>query len=98
MSHAQLPKRRAGSLVAVGAAVALAGPRQRRPCSPARSPATARLKEVHGRSFCAFSGQEDLQWFTDDVRHGPRCEDPVRGEPGARAVRGARSTRRPACS
>ena len=25
-----------------------------------------KLKDVHGRSDCAFSGQEDLQWFFDD--------------------------------
>ena len=39
------------------------------------------LKEVHGRSSCAFSGQEDLQWFTNDVDRIPR-EDPTRGDPG----------------
>ena len=50
-------------------------------CRPARSPATARLKEVNGRSFCAFSGQEDLQWFTDDG-DTVRLENPVKGVPG----------------
>ena len=40
-----------------------------------------RLKEVNGRSFCAFSGQEDLQWFTDDG-DTVRLENPVKGEPG----------------
>jgi hypothetical protein len=35
---------------------------------------------LHARSFCAFSGQEDLQWFTtnaDITRHAP-----TRGVPG----------------
>ena len=40
-----------------------------------------RLKEVNGRSFCAFSGQEDLQWFTDDG-DTVRLENPVKGVPG----------------
>jgi len=40
-----------------------------------------RLKDVNGRSFCAFSGQEDLQWFTDDS-DTVRLENPVKGEPG----------------
>jgi hypothetical protein len=39
------------------------------------------LKDVNGRSFCAFSGQEDLQWFTDDTDQ-VRLENPVKGEPG----------------
>jgi len=29
------------------------------------------LKPVHGNSPCAFSGQEDLQWFTDDSDQTP---------------------------
>ena len=40
-----------------------------------------RLKEVNGHSFCAFSGQEDLQWFTDDT-DTVRLENPVKGVPG----------------
>jgi hypothetical protein len=39
-----------------------------------------RLLTVHGHSACAFSGQEDLQWFTDDSDQTP-LEDPVRGVP-----------------
>jgi hypothetical protein len=39
------------------------------------------LKTVNGHSFCAFSGQEDLQWFTDDG-DGTRLENPVKGVPG----------------
>jgi len=39
-----------------------------------------RLKEVHGNSPCAFSGQEDLQWYTtnDDTT---RVTNPVKGDP-----------------
>jgi len=40
-----------------------------------------RLKEVNGHSFCAFSGQEDLQWFTDDT-DTVRLENPQKGVPG----------------
>jgi hypothetical protein len=39
------------------------------------------LKEVNGRSFCAFSGQEDLQWYTDDT-DTTRLDNPVKGVPG----------------
>ena len=39
-----------------------------------------RLKEVNGRSFCAFSGQEDLQWFTTDGDTTP-VADPIKGDP-----------------
>ena len=39
------------------------------------------LKDVNGRSFCAFSGQEDLQWFTDDS-DTVRLDNPVKGDPG----------------
>ena len=38
-------------------------------------------KPVNGNSPCAFSGQEDLQWFTDDG-DGTRLENPVKGVPG----------------
>jgi hypothetical protein len=39
------------------------------------------LKVVNGRSFCAFSGQEDLQWYTDngDTTLKPT---PTKGDPG----------------
>ncbi len=37
-------------------------------------------KTVHANSPCAFSGQEDLQWYTDDVHRIPRG-DPTRGDP-----------------
>lgn len=35
----------------------------------------------HANSICAFSGQEDLQWFFDDANTMPKPE-PTRGEPG----------------
>ena len=39
------------------------------------------LKTVHGASFCAYSGQEDLQFFYDD---GDTLPKPVatKGDPG----------------
>jgi hypothetical protein len=39
------------------------------------------LKEVHGRSSCAYSGQEDLQFFYDDG-DTMRKETPTKGDPG----------------
>ena len=38
------------------------------------------LKTVHGNSPCAYSGQEDLQWYTND---GDRTlkENPTKGDP-----------------
>ena len=38
------------------------------------------LKAVHGNSPCAFSGQEDLQWYTDNSDATLRS-DPTRGDP-----------------
>jgi hypothetical protein len=40
-----------------------------------------RLLEVKAQSICAFSGQEDLQWFTDDFQT-ERKPVPTRGDPG----------------
>jgi hypothetical protein len=40
-----------------------------------------KLLEVKAHSICAFSGQEDLQWFTDDMQT-QRKAVPTRGEPG----------------
>jgi hypothetical protein len=41
-----------------------------------------KLKDVHGRSACAFSGQEDLQWYFDDENTMPRPADAVvKGSP-----------------
>jgi hypothetical protein len=39
------------------------------------------LKVVNGRSFCAFSGQEDLQWFVDNGDTIPKTA-PTKGDPG----------------
>jgi hypothetical protein len=38
------------------------------------------LKEVHGRSSCAYSGQEDLQFFYDDEDTLPKAT-PTKGDP-----------------
>jgi hypothetical protein len=38
------------------------------------------LKTVHGNSPCAYSGQEDLQWYTDDS-DTTALENPVKGAP-----------------
>jgi hypothetical protein len=78
MPHARLPK---GTriLVAAGATLALltigSGA-----VSAGEITGNGRLKEVHGRSSCAFSGQEDLQWYVDDEDTIPR-EVVVKGEP-----------------
>ena len=39
------------------------------------------LKDVNGQSACAFSGQEDLQWYFDDGNTMPKPEA-TRGDPG----------------
>ena len=39
-----------------------------------------KLKDVNGRSSCAYSGQEDLQWYTDDG-DGTLRLDPTKGDP-----------------
>ncbi len=39
------------------------------------------LKVVHGHSICAYSGQEDLQFFTDDT-DAVRKDVPTKGDPG----------------
>jgi hypothetical protein len=36
---------------------------------------------LHARSFCAYSGQEDLQFFTNDG-DATRVDTVVKGEPG----------------
>jgi hypothetical protein len=38
------------------------------------------LKTVHGNSPCAFSGQEDLQWYTTDEDTTP-VANPTKGVP-----------------
>jgi hypothetical protein len=39
-----------------------------------------KLKAVNGNSPCAYSGQEDLQWYTDNSDATLRS-DPTRGDP-----------------
>ena len=39
-----------------------------------------RLKPVNGNSPCAYSGQEDLQWYTTNGDTTPK-RDPTRGDP-----------------
>src|SRR3954453_23393483 len=39
------------------------------------------LKGSNGNSPCSFSGQEDLQWYTNDGARTPR-PDPTKGDPG----------------
>src|SRR5262245_19852380 len=38
------------------------------------------LKQVNGNSPCAFSGQEDLQWYTTDADDVP-VANPIKGVP-----------------
>ena len=38
------------------------------------------LKAVNGHSSCAYSGQQDLQWYTTDADTTLRT-DPTRGDP-----------------
>ena len=79
MPHARLPKG-ARILVAAGAALALltigSGA-----VSAGEITGNGTLKDVKGHSACANSGQEDLQWFEDDLDTIPR-DVVVRGEPG----------------
>ncbi len=37
---------------------------------------------LHARSVCAYSGQEDLQWFQDEETNLIPVENPVKGVPG----------------
>lgn len=39
-----------------------------------------RLKPVNGNSPCAYSGQEDLQWYTTNDDTTP-VADPINGDP-----------------
>ena len=40
-----------------------------------------KLKAVNGNSPCAFSGQEDLQWYTDDSDTTLKPGAPTKGDP-----------------
>ena len=46
---------------------------------------------LHARSVCAYSGQEDLQFFVDEETDSVRVENPVKGVAGPLHSRGARS-------
>lgn len=61
----------AGTLAFVGASTAFAG----------EITGNGTLKAVNGHSACAYSGQEDRQWYTDDSDQTLRT-DPTRGDPG----------------
>ncbi|HET6745365.1 MAG TPA: hypothetical protein VFH90_05870 [Candidatus Limnocylindria bacterium] len=37
---------------------------------------------LHSRSLCAYSGQEDLQWFEDEETNEIPVANPVKGVPG----------------
>jgi len=58
------------AVMALGASAAFAG----------EITGNGKLKEVHGNSPCAFSGQEDLQWYTNDGDMTLKS-DPVKGDP-----------------
>jgi hypothetical protein len=58
------------ALMALGASAAFAG----------EITGNGKLKDVKGNSPCAYSGQEDLQWYTDDG-DGTRRTDPTKGDP-----------------
>ena len=41
-----------------------------------------RVKDVNGKSACAYSGQEDLQWYASNGDNiGPPLANPVKGVP-----------------
>ena len=58
------------AVMALGASAAFAG----------EITGNGKLKEVHGNSPCAYSGQEDLQWYTDNG-DGTLKSDPTKGDP-----------------
>ena len=61
------------ALLALGTSTAFAG----------EITGNGRIKDVNGKSPCAYSGQEDKQWYaTDgDNRVGPPLANPIKGEP-----------------
>src|SRR5436190_99869 len=58
------------AVMALGASAAFAG----------EITGNGQLKTVHGNSPCAYSGQEDLQWYTDNS-DSTRLDNPVKGAP-----------------
>jgi len=79
MSH-QRPTRLARIGVALGAA-ALALSLGATTALAGEVTGNGRLLDVHGRSACAYSGQEDLQFFYDDEDTMPKPAA-TRGDPG----------------
>ena len=61
----------AALVLGIGAGSALAG----------EITGNGKLKEINGKSACAFSGQEDLQWYFDDGNTMPKPEA-TKGVPG----------------
>ena len=60
----------AAAVVGAGSGAALAG----------EITGNGTLKPVNGNSACAYSGQQDLQWYTTDADTQLRT-DPTRGDP-----------------
>ena len=58
------------AVMALGASAAFAG----------EITGNGKLKEVHANSPCAYSGQEDLQWYTDNG-DGTLKPVPTKGDP-----------------
>jgi hypothetical protein len=58
------------AVMALGASAAFAG----------EITGNGKLKTVHGNSPCAYSGQEDRQWYTDDS-DTTLVSDPTKGDP-----------------
>jgi hypothetical protein len=63
-------------LAAVAAVMALAAGA----ASAGEITGNGQLKAVHGNSPCAYSGQEDRQWYTDDS-DTTLLADPQKGDP-----------------
>jgi hypothetical protein len=79
MLHARLPKG-ARILIAAGGTIALLSLGSGAAFA-GEITGNGTLKDVNGRSACANSGQEDLQWFLDDADTMPRPVV-VKGQPG----------------
>jgi len=64
----------AAAMLALSASVAFAG----------EITGNGQLKDVNGKSFCAYSGQEDLQWYTNDgdvtLKPTPTKGDPAHSQ------------------
>ena len=90
MPHTQLPAR-VRILVAAGASVALLGLGSGAVFAGEITGNGRKLLTLedskwgtglHARSVCAYSGQEDLQWFQDEGTDEIPVENPVKGVPG----------------